>query len=349
MGPPLLVRHGALGDMVLLTVAIRHLHARLGQAVDVLGSGPWTRPLLEGQPGVGRVYLLSSRRRPLWLSMEQHALVRALRARGAGPTWLFDEDNRKVLSLLTRAGFSAEYWCDHQGFTDVPGSHFCDLWLRFAYRNPPVLGGQDLPLTATDAYPRLQVSQAQRAELAGWLQRLGIGQQPLILLQAGNKRTMRRGPRRRPSNSKYWPEERWAEVLRGLRSLQPGHAIALLGVAQEAALNAQILRLAGIANAFNLAPQMTVPRLMALAERATGMISVDTGPAHVAAALGCPVVTLFGKSGPDYYAPRGAAAAVRCLTGELDGQRSILGIEPGQVLEAWSTLPLRTTAAYDRS
>jgi heptosyltransferase-2/heptosyltransferase-3 len=334
--------------MVLLTVAIRHLHQRLGQPVDVLGTGPWTRPLLEGQPGVGNIYLLGSRRRPLWLSLEQHALVRALSQRGAGPTWLCDEDNRKVLSLLARAGFSNSFWCDHQGFTDLPGPHFCDLWLRFAYRNPPVLGGEDLPLTATDAWPQLAVSPSRRSELVSWLAQRGIADQPLILLQAGNKRTMRRGPRRRRSNSKYWPEARWAAVLRGLRALHPDHAIALLGVAQEAALNDEILRLAGIAGGYNLARQMTVPRLMALADRATGMISVDSGPAHVAAAVDCPVVALFGRAGPVYYAPRGAAAAVRCLTGEFDGQRSILGIEPEQVLQAWSVLPPRSTAAHGR-
>jgi heptosyltransferase-2/heptosyltransferase-3 len=348
VGAPLLVRYGALGDMVLLTVAIRHLHQRLGQPIDVLGTGPWTRPLLEGQPGVGNIYLLGSRRRPLWLSLTQQALVRALRERGVGPTWLCDEDNRKVSRLLARAGFSSADWCGHDGFTDLPGPHFCDLWLRFAYRNPPVLGGADLRLTATDAYPQLRVSAAQRAGLEGWLAGVGIADRPLILLQAGNKRTMRRGPRRRHSNSKYWPEERWAEVVRALRSLHPDHAIALLGVPQEAPMNAQILRLAGVADAWNLAPEMTVPRLMALAARAAGMISVDSGPAHVAAAVDCPIVTLFGRAGPDYYAPRGAAAAVRCLTGEYQGQRSILGIEPATVLEAWGTLPLRPEVARDR-
>jgi heptosyltransferase-2/heptosyltransferase-3 len=292
--------------------------------------------------------MLGSRRRPLWLSLAQRSLVRALRQRGAGPTWLCDEDNRKVLDLLARAGFSSADWCDHQGFSDLPGPHFCDLWLRFAYRNPPVLGGADLPLTAADAWPRLTVSAERRSELRAWLAQLGIADRPLILLQAGNKRTMRRGPRRRRSNSKYWPEPRWAAVLRGLRALHPGHAIALLGVAPEAPLNDEILRLAGIADAHNLARQMTVPRLMALADCATGMISVDSGPAHVAAAVDCPIVTLFGRAGPDYYAPRGAAAAVRCLTGEFDGQRSILGIEPDQVLQAWQALPLRSTAAHGR-
>jgi hypothetical protein len=40
---PLVVRFGALGDMVILTVLIRHLYARFGQPVDILASGAWTR------------------------------------------------------------------------------------------------------------------------------------------------------------------------------------------------------------------------------------------------------------------------------------------------------------------
>ena len=58
----------------------------------------------------------------------------------------------------------------------------------------------------------LEVTPAQRADL-----RLAAGAgsrgSPLILVQIGNKRTMRRGLRRLAVNNKYWPNERWAEVL----------------------------------------------------------------------------------------------------------------------------------------
>ena len=50
---PLIVRFGAMGDMVILTAAIRALHQRFGSPIDVACSGRWVRPLLEGQPGVG--------------------------------------------------------------------------------------------------------------------------------------------------------------------------------------------------------------------------------------------------------------------------------------------------------
>lgn len=335
---PLVVRFGALGDMVLLTVLIRHLHARFGQPVDILASGGWARPLLQDQPGIGNIYALRSRNTPYWLSSEQRAMVHVLRARGAGPTWLADHENNKTKWLLQQAGWQAEHWCDYRDLPDVPGPHFCDLFLRFAYRNPPALGGADLPLSANDAYAQLQVTDAQRQDLQQWLEAKNLKNKPLILIQVGNKRTMRLGFRQRASNTKYWPEEAWAGVLRGLRELHPYHVILMLGVPQEAALNAEILRLAAIRDSFNVAHELPIPRLKALCETAAGVISVDTGPAHVAAAVNAPVVTLFGKANPLIYAPRGATAKVATLTGVLAGEPSMMGIRPAEVLSAWQDL-----------
>lgn len=336
---PLLVRFGALGDMTILTVMIRLLHERFGEPVDIVGSGGWTRPLLQGQPGVGELYLIRSRRRPFWSSPEQWRLMRDLRNRGAGPTWLCDESNEKILRLLARAGWRETDSCHYSGLTGMRGPHMCDLWQRFAYRNPVVLGGNDLPIaTQQPARGVLAITPHLRTELDAWLQSRGLNGHSLILVQVGNKRTMRRGSVTRSSNSKYWPEENWATVIRSLRERHPSHAMLLLGVPQEAALNDEILRLARVDRAFNVAHDVPIPRLLALAERATGTVSVDTGPAHVVAAVGCPVVTLFGKTNPQLYAPRGPNDKVICLTGTFDGQQSMLGITPDEVLSAWRTL-----------
>lgn len=342
---PLVVRFGALGDMVILTVLIRHLHARFGQPVDILASGGWVRPLLQDQPGVGNIYVIRSRNTPYWLSGEQREIVKMLRERGVSPTWLADHDNRKITRLLQRAGWRPEHWCHYQGLRDLPGPHFCDLFLRFAYRNPPILGGNDLPLTAIDAYGQLLVSDKQRHELHTWLATKRLAEQPLILIQVGNKRTMRRGLRKRISNSKYWPEANWAAVLRGLRELHPQHSILLLGVPLEAALNDEILQLAQINNAHNVANELPLPRLLALCAQSVGMISVDTGPAHAAAAVGCPVVTLFGKAEPRTYLPKGPGPASCAVTGLVGDERSMLGIEPAAVMHAWCELNKATPAA----
>jgi heptosyltransferase-2/heptosyltransferase-3 len=326
--------------MTILTVMIRLLYERLGERVDIVGSGGWTRPLLEGQYGVGDLYLIGSRRWPYFASPEQWKLMRTLRSRGPSATWLCDQDNQKILRVLKQAGWTAGHSCHYAGVQDLPGPHMCDLWQRFAFRDPQVLGGKDHPLPGwlPQAHGELTIDSSQRMATTEWLTSQGIGDRPLILIQAGNKRTMRvTHHRRRASNTKYWPELNWCAVLRGLRKQHPDHAILLLGTPAEAALNQEILHLANIPHCYNLAHAVPIPRLMALADRAVGTISVDTGPAHVAAAMGCPIVTLFGKSSPLLYAPRGPRARVICLTGVHDGEPSMLGITPQQVLDAWQT------------
>jgi ADP-heptose:LPS heptosyltransferase len=332
---PLVIRYGALGDMVILTVLIRHLHARFGQPVDIIASGGWTKPLLQGQPGVGDLTIVSSRKRPYWFSLEQQQLVRYLRQRGPSATWLSDYENDKTRWLLQRAGWEAKHWCEMRDTHDAPGPHQCDQFLRFAYRNPAIVSSSDSPLLATDAWGQLQVTDLQRVDLDTWLRSRQWQDRSFILVQPGNKRTMRRGARQRASNSKYWPEQNWALVLQGLRERYPDDVILMMGVPQEAELNEEILQLSRVGNAFNVATDLPVPRLIALAQRARGMISVDTGPAHVAAAVGCSVVTLFGKASPQMYAPRGHNTLVKCLTGIYDGEQSMLGITSEQVLRSW--------------
>jgi heptosyltransferase-2/heptosyltransferase-3 len=336
---PLVVRFGALGDMTILTVIIRRLSERFGTPVDILGSGGWTRPLFEGQPGVGDLFLVGSRRWPYWVSPSQWELTQALRARGPSPTWLCDQDNEKIKRVLKRAGWNSTHLCHYAEPNHVPGPHMCDAWQQFAFRNPEMLGGGDTPLPSLpQAHAELIVAPQRRASLNTWLVEHRLNDTPLILIQVGNKRTMRRGSRTRISNSKYWPEENWAKVLRGLRDLHPAHAILLMGVPLEAELNDEILQLANVPRVFNVAHDVPIARLIALSERAVGMVSVDTGPAHVAAAVGCSVVTLFGKSSPALYAPRGPNARVACLTGTDGGEQSMLGIAVDEVLSAWQSI-----------
>lgn len=80
---------------------------------------------------------------------------------------------------------------------------------------------------------------------------------------------------------------------------------------------------------------------MALAEIADGMLSVDTGPAHVAAAMGCPLVVLFGAQPLSLWLPRSpTGSAVIALGGPP--QRSRVGeISPHEVIAALRGLPPR--------
>jgi len=327
--------------MVLLTALIRVLHAEFRAPVDIVTSGSWSEPLLRGQPGVGDIFSVRSRKTPYWMSIDQQRVVRQLRERGAGPTWFCDGD-AAARPLLERAGVPENLIVDVKDHPLLPGEHATQQWRRLAQIMPSAVtpSGADIEAVLPGCY--LKVTQVQRAELTAWLKTRGLADQPLILMQVGNKRTMRRGPRRLAVNNKYWPNERWAEVLRFLSQQHPRHALVLLGTGPEFQLNQELASLAGISGLHNVADDLPIPRLVSLLDRADGLVTVDSGPAHAAAAVGCPQVVLFGKALPSLYGPWGTAGAdVRLLTGEINGEPNMLGIEASSVIAAWSALRLR--------
>jgi heptosyltransferase-2/heptosyltransferase-3 len=339
---PLVVRCGAFGDMVLLTALIRELHSRFRQPVDVLTSGPWSEPLLSGQPGVGDIFCLRSRKTPYWLAPDQRRAVRRLRLRGVGPTWVCDV-NEATSRLLRRAGVEADCIVDVRDHPLLPGEHATEQWRRMAairparWRDTPEPGVADGRSGA-----QLSVGEAQRTDLDAWLRHRGLDGSALLLVQIGNKRTMRRGLRRLAVNHKYWPLERWAEVLRRLHTDRPQHRIILLGTGPEFELNETVAALAGVDRMHNAADDLPIPRLNALLARAEALITVDSGPAHAAAAVGCPLIVLFGRASPALYRPWGTAGApVTVLTGTVDGQPSMLGITTTDVIAAWEALAPR--------
>jgi ADP-heptose:LPS heptosyltransferase len=331
------MRCGGFGDMVLLSVLIQQLHARFAAPVDVITSGAWSPALLAAQTGVGEVFVVRSRKMPYWMSSTQQSLVRSLRKRGPGPAWFADpwEAGR---DLLRRGDIPDALVCDYRDLPEIAGEHFPDRWVRFAALTPS--GGRNCPpalLQPVTRDARLTIDHL-RPGLQPWFAKHGLAGRNYIVIQAGNKRTMRLPTYRRTTNTKYWPEAHWAQVMRSIRSELPDHAFLLLGVRNERRLNAQIAHTAGLGDVHNVAGVLPVEILLPLLERAHSMVTVDTGPAHAAAALGCPTVTLFGRADSALYRPGGVSTPARVLTGRVDGELDINGITPDNVIKAWSEL-----------
>ncbi len=344
--PPLVMRFGAFGDIVLLTVLLRHLHARFGRPVDVISSGIWTEPLLEGQPSVGRLVVIRSRRTPYWLSLDQQRLVAWLRQRGAGPTWYLDRHVGK--DLLRRGGVPEEYICDSRSFQWLPEEGFADRYVRLANETPTAFAGRlPPPRAALSRAAQIVLRPEARDALDVWLHRRGMTGRQLIVIHPGSRHIARRGLRSRVGVEKYWPEARWGEVIRRVRDARPDHVVVLTGTVKERRLNADIIEASGVPQVYNIAGELPVRTLLALLERAHSIISVDTGPAHAAAALGCPTVALFGPASPVLYRPGGATTPAIALTGTADGVQSILGITVEAVISAWLEL-IRSTERHGR-
>jgi ADP-heptose:LPS heptosyltransferase len=346
--PPLVMRFGAFGDMVLLTILLRHLQARFGQPVDVISSGSWTRPLLDGQSSLGRLFIIRSRRTPYWMSLDQRRLVSWLKKRGAGPTWFLDMHLGK--ELLHRGGIPDDYICDSRCFKWQPDEGFADRYIRLGNETPPGLAGRlPPPKEATSRAAQLVVSNDARAEAERWLARRGLVGRRFIVVHPGSRHIARRSIRSRVGTEKYWPEARWSQVINSLRDIRPDHAILLTGTRAEHKFNADIVARSGAKDVHNVADELMVGTLLPLLERAHSMISVDTGPAHAAAALGCPTVALFGTANATLYRPGGATTPAVALTGKVNGVQNILGITAESVIAAWLDLVRSTELPLEDS
>jgi ADP-heptose:LPS heptosyltransferase len=346
--PPLVMRFGAFGDMVLLTVLLRQLQARFGKPVDVISSCVWTEPVLRGQP-VGRLFVIRSRRTPYWLSLDQRRLVAWLRARGAGPTWFCDM-HRVGIDLLHRGGIPPEYICDSRTHPWLPEETYADRYIRLANETPIAFAGRlPPPHPAVSRSAQLLVEPEDRAALEAWLARRDLAGRPCVIVHPGSRHVTRRGLRSRAGAEKYWPEGRWAEVIKAVRSLKADARVFLTGTEKERSLNADIIAASGATEVYNIAGELPVRTLLALLESAHSLISVDTGPAHAAAALGCPTVSLFALASPVLYRPGGATTPAVALTGQVEGAQNILGITANAVVAAWLGLVRTTEVAADHS
>jgi lipopolysaccharide heptosyltransferase II len=98
--------------------------------------------------------------------------------------------------------------------------------------------------------------------------------------------------------SRRYPADKWIEVIRMLGARRAG-ALVLSGGGEELALIEQIGSGCGVP-VLSLAGQLDLGQLGAAIQLATVMVSNNTGPAHMAAALGTPLVDLYALTNPQH-------------------------------------------------
>lgn len=143
--------------------------------------------------------------------------------------------------------------------------------------------------------------------------------------------------------AKCWPAERYGAVARSLASEEIG-VVVNFGPGEEALARAVANASGGAARAVT----GTVGQLIALTRRAQLFIAGDSGPTHLAAALGIPVVAIYGPTNPARNGPYGAAGSRQIVlrspesktshARHRDPEQGLLQIEIEQVLQAAHSL-----------
>ena len=194
-----------------------------------------------------------------------------------------------------------------------------------------VLGANPNPLA-----PRLAVSPA---ELAAVRIKFALPEEPALL--AGLNPGAEYGP------AKRWPAHQFITTAKAVRAKKPVTWI-VFGGKSDMVTAGQIEEslLAAEMPVLNLAGRTTLRELMAVLKHCQVLLTNDTGPMHVAAALGTPVVVPFGSTSPELTGPglpgdphlrllRSGAPCAPCFLRECPIDfRCMNGITPDRVVKA---------------
>lgn len=150
--------------------------------------------------------------------------------------------------------------------------------------------------------PFFPVAGRDRGEAAELLRACGV-QGPYVVLHAGASKPER-----------AWGEERFAWVARGLAGAG-GPRVVLTGSEGEKELCARIA--AAVPGAVDLSGRTPTGVLAALLEGAVLFLGNDSGPMHLAAAVGTPVAAVFGPGSPEKTRPWLPPEKHRCVWAAL--------------------------------
>jgi ADP-heptose:LPS heptosyltransferase len=293
------VRLERIGDLVMTLPALDDVRALAPGAEIDLVVGSWNESLAKAIPSVNRVLTLD----PQWLAREATgltlpALLRAARA------WRelrydlginFEPDVRSNL-LLAASGAA---WT--AGWTSGGGGPLLDTALDYDPRAHTIANGRRLVAEAfaqpvrEATRPRIAIPETAAREAATRLRRQGTTTTPrsLIGVHVSGGRAI-----------KQWDPDRFAAVA--ARLIEARNAVIVLtGGPADRALVDEVKRTLPAESVIDVAGDADLLVLAALLERMDLFVTGDTGPMHLATAVGTPVVAVFGPSAPARYAPTG--------------------------------------------
>ena len=290
----LLLRLERIGDLLMALPGIAAVRRHAPAARIDLVVGSWNKELARAIPYVDGIETLDAR----WLARNGTGLdPRAMLQRAA--SWRhrrydlginFEPDIRSNLLLAAaRPRWTAGYASGgggpvlDQALDYDPGSHTSDNARRLAaavFEAPPT----------EDVGPLLVIPEEHRRRAQAII---GAAVRPVVAMHVSGGRPV-----------KQWDPQRFGEVAQKLAASRRA-TILLTGSTADRPLVAQVKSLLPPSSVIDVTDSVDLLTLAALLAQSDLLVTGDTGPMHLAHAVGTPIVAVFGPSDPRRYAPRG--------------------------------------------
>ncbi|MFQ5481508.1 MAG: glycosyltransferase family 9 protein [Nitrospinaceae bacterium] len=321
----LVVRVGRAGDLVMITPALNLILEGYPEAeVHLLTSQDGRRTLQDYHPRLTRYFLYSRRIPATWWSSPP--LLRELRQQNYDRVFLF-ETNAHYRRLL--AGVAPQM---HIVQNLQPDVHYCVRCLEAVettLTSPWTRGGLTLP-----------VAEAGRIKAREQLARHGIGDETFLIgLHPTFSGLSHPFFRRGNVKNRSWPQASFARLARMIAGYGKTTALEIQIIVdilpgEKKFIEALVRESQGTVTVLSAPPDFE--RYKAVIERMALLVTPNTGPMHIAAAVGAPVVALFSGSSPLDCGPFVAPDRCRVLRAEdaADPAKGLAAISPEAVFDA---------------
>lgn len=284
-----------IGDLVMAMPALAELRASAPSAAIDLVVGSWNVAIARAIPGIRSVETLD----PCWLARGDRgqttaamiAAARRWRPRHYDVAINFEPDIRSN-AIAAAAGAS---WT--AGFSSGGGGALLDLALRFETSLHTSDNLVALVRAVAKGWPRSEEVLESRIDLGddalrSAADRLAGLPSPIVAIHLNGGRMI-----------KQWPIDRFADVARWLVDNRGASLVFTGSESDRAAIGIMRSKL-GSVPALD-ASGVSLAETAAILSRCDLLVTGDTGPMHLAHAVGTPVVAVFGPSDPRRYGPRG--------------------------------------------
>jgi heptosyltransferase-2 len=280
----LIVKINSVGDVVMALPMLKAIREVDKNAEITWVSGNPVAPLLEAFGSVDELIVVDERKLCGAFGVSPAAWeVMKVCAKLAGRRYDLvvtgHRDSRyRLLSCTVRANIRRSWgW----GWP-VPGRYHADECVR-------LVTGADGPDMKPTGLPTLRLPLSESLQTALWATRT-----PLIALAPGGaKNALRDQPLKR------WPLQSYVELA--TRAVEFGWGVAITGTLSDKWVSAAFRNLPIV----DLVGKTSIVDLVAVYNRCDAVMTHDSGPMHLAALAGAPLVALFGPTDPAWFAPRG--------------------------------------------
>lgn len=273
-----------MGDIVHITPAMRALRARFPAAFISLVVEDRFAAVVEENPHIDQIITVPHRGRRQWLRCLQTVLARrpfevAIDFQGLARSAVWIYSTRAALQT-GRGGFRP-FW--RRALLNE-NQHAIEV-------NVGVV--ESLGVKVSNLHPEIFLNANAQTRVEHLLRRHGLGEKDFIVVNPFSR-----------VRSKQWPLERYAQLVNLIFSKLQINTV-VCGSAEERTMSDRLAMLVQPGAAVFMTGELSLAESLCVYERALLMVTGDTGPMHAAAALGTPVLALFGPTLPERTGPWG--------------------------------------------